>query len=152
MTATYNPALLSNLDKVRFDTGDTDVANAVIQDETISALLAEDGATRFSVSAAVAQAIYSAYQHRVTYDVDGQGERYSDLAKNYAATVALLNSRALAALAAGADEETIAASQAIGGGIMVGGLSRSENIDRANDPDRAANFSPRYTPCPPYRD
>ena len=144
MAATYNPALTTPLDRIRFAVGDTDVAKPFIQDETITALLAEAGATPASVAASVAQNILTTLQHRVTYDVDGQGERWSDAAKAYASTVALLNTKLLAETAAGADEDAIAASEALGGGIMVGGLSRSENVDRSNDPDRAANFSPRY--------
>lgn len=144
MTATFNPGLASDLDRVRFAVGDTDTAKAVIQDETITALLGETGATVASVSASVAQSILTIYQQRVTYDVDGQGERFSDLAKNYAATVALLQQRALAEAAAGADDDAVAASVALGGGIMVGGLKTSENVRRSEDPERAANFSPRY--------
>lgn len=144
MAATFNPALTTPLDKIRFAVGDTDVANPFIQDETIAALLAEAGATPVSVAASVAQNILTTLQQRVTYDVDGQGERWSDAAKAYASTVALLNAKLLAETAAGVDAGAIAASEALGGGIIVGGLSRSENVDRTNDPDRAANFSQRY--------
>lgn len=144
MAATYNPALATDTDRVRFDTGDTDVARAVVQDETIAALLAEAGATRASVSARVAQSILSHYQHQVTYDVDGQGERFSDRAKAYVNTVAMLLARARDEAAAIVVEGNITAGLALGGGIMPQGLSKSENVDRSNDPDRAANFSPRY--------
>ncbi len=144
MAATFNPALTSDLDKVRYAVGDIVPTKAMVQDETITALLGATGATVASVSALVAQGILTQYQQRVSYDVDGEGERFSDLAKNYAATVALLNAKAAAELAAEATDEQVAASVAIGAGIMVGGLSRSRNLDKSEDCDRAANFSPRY--------
>lgn len=144
MAATYNPALATDLDKVRYAVGDTDVANAVIPNETIAALLGIEGATVASVAVAVSQAIWTQYQKRVTYDVDGEGERFSDLAKNYANTVAHLRAVWATEVAAGADEDAVAANVALGGGIIVGGTSVTKNIERASDPDRAANFSPRY--------
>lgn len=139
MTATFNPALTSDLDKIRFAVGDTAVAKAIVQDETIEALLEATGATVASVSALVAQSILTEYQQRVTYDVDGQGERWSDAAKAYASTVSRLVGLA-AAEAAAAETETDAS---LGGGIIVAGISVSSNLDKARDPDRAANYSPR---------
>lgn len=144
MTATFNPNLGTDLDKVRYAVGDTKPDKAMVQDETINALLGVTDATVASVSAQVAQGIWTEYQQRVTYDVDGEGERFSDLAKNYAATVALLNTKAAAELAAGADDDEVAAAVALGGGIIVGGISKAANVRRSEDEDRAANYSPLY--------
>lgn len=143
MSATFNPALTAPLDKIRFAIGDTAVASAIVQDETILSLLAEAGATPASVSASLAQFILTTYQQRVTYDVDGQGERFSDLAKNYVQTVALLQAKADAEAKDNADDDAVAAAVALGGGILVGGLSQSRNRERLCDPDRAANYSAR---------
>lgn len=144
MTATFNPALRTEIDRIRFQVGDTNTAKALIQDETIVALLAEAGATPASVAASVAEHILTIYQQRVTYDVDGQGEHYSDLAKNYPATVARLVGLANAEKAAAVSADKSAALGALGGGIMPMGVSKDANVDRSEDPDRAANYSPRY--------
>lgn len=146
MAATFNPALQTNLDKVRFAVGDTDMSAPIVQNETITALLAEAGATPVSVSASVAQFILTVFQQQVTYDVDGEGERFSDRAKNYATTVALLTKKAADEAAKNASEDVVAATEALGGGIMPMGTSRTSNRERAADPDRAANYSARGWP------
>lgn len=141
MTATFNPALTATLDKIRFDIGDTNVADVVVQDETILAKLAEAGATQASVSASLAHYILTIYSQRVTYDVDGQGARESDRAKNYATVVARLQALADEEAKQNANEEQVAAGVAMGGGIMPMGVSHSANTDRKRDCDRAANYS-----------
>lgn len=143
MTATFNPALTSTLDKIRFDIGDTNVQDPVVQDETILAKLAEAGATQASVSASLAHYVLTIYSQRVTYDVDGQGERFSDMAKNYAAVVARLQALADEEARQSANDDEVAAGVAMGGGIMPMGLSHSGNQDRMRDCDRAANYSAR---------
>lgn len=143
MAATYNPALTSNLDKVRFELGDTTVAAAILQDETINAVLT--GKTVLQASAVLARGIAAQYAQKVDFDVDGEGAKYSQLRKHFAAMAEDLDDRAAAEAAVAADEEAIARSQAIGAGIMVGGLSVRENIAKSEDCDRAANFSPRYS-------
>lgn len=144
MTATYNPDLAATKDKVRFRIGDTDVATADIQDETITTLLAETGATTLSVSVRLLQGLVASYSKKVTYDVDGQGERWSDAAKNFRALLSDLIDELAAETAAGADDEAVGAIVALGGGIMVGGTSVRKNVAKSEDTDRAANYSPRY--------
>lgn len=146
MAATFNPTLQSDLDRVRFAVGDTNPTDAIVQDETITKLLTEAGATPVSVSASVAQYILTIFQQQVTYDVDGEGERFSDRAKSYVATVERLVARANAEAAKNAGADVIAATEALGGGIMPMGTSRSGNRARAADPDRAANYSARGWP------
>lgn len=144
MAATYNPSLTSRKDKVRFYLGDTNVAQALVQDETIEALLAETGATALSVSAFLAQGLVAQFSQAVDYDVDGQGEKRSDLAKNYRAVAADLAARAAAEKAATAGEDVVAATVGMGGGIIVGGVSVRKNVAKSEDADRAANYNPLY--------
>lgn len=42
MSATYDPNLATDMDWVRFQVGDRDVSNALLQDEEINAILAEE--------------------------------------------------------------------------------------------------------------
>jgi hypothetical protein len=51
MTATFDPALGNSISKVRFHVGDTDVNNAMLQDETITALLVSQGTIEKAVIA-----------------------------------------------------------------------------------------------------
>lgn len=144
MAATFNPALTTPKDKVRFRIGDTDVANPDIQDETIAALLAETGASVLSVSLRLVQGLVATYARKVTYDVDGQGERWSDAAKQFRGMALDIADELAAEKAQEATEENVAASVAIGGGIMVGGTSVRKNIAKSEDTDRAANYGARY--------
>lgn len=60
MSATYNPGLLSDLDWVRFLTGDTDTSSAVLSDEEISGLLTEEG-NKYCAAAAVLGYVVAKY-------------------------------------------------------------------------------------------
>lgn len=53
MTFTYNGTLATDLDTVRFWTGDTDEASAWLSDETITALLATQGSVGGAVIAGI---------------------------------------------------------------------------------------------------
>ena len=144
MAATYDPNLATRKDRVRFYLGDTNVAQALIQDETIDVLLAETGATPLSVAAFLAQGIVAQFAQQVDFDVDGQGEKRSALLKNYRTVAADLATRAADEKAGNADQGVVDAMSAMGGGIMVGGISVRKNVAKSEDRDRAANYSPLY--------
>lgn len=145
MAATFQPDLGRPLDEVRQNIGDKNLTKARVQDETITALLGKSGATVLSVSYLLARGILAEYASEVTYDVDGQGERASDRVKGYQIVVDDLAELLAAEIKADAGEEQVAALEAYGGGILVGGLSRRSNVAKTEDDDRAANFSPDYS-------
>lgn len=144
MTATYDPTLAAPKDRVRFHLGDTNVSAALVQDETIMTLLAEGGATPLSVAAFLARGIAAEFAQKVDFDVDGEGAKYSQKRKAFLGLAEDLDDRVAAERAAAADADAIAAGAALGGGIVVCGTSRSENVAGSDDTDRAANFSPLY--------
>lgn len=61
MTATFNPALVAPLDRVRFIVGDIVVATAEVQDETYVALLAANAADENKAALAVADYLLLLY-------------------------------------------------------------------------------------------
>lgn len=140
MTATFSPSLTTPKDKVRQALGDTDPAQALVQDETIDVLLGGSDASVLSVAAELAHNLAAQFARKVTFDVDGQGKRYSDLMEHYRTLAADLAARDRRARASEADADAVAAAEAIGGGIMVGGTSSSDIVDRLRDRDRAANY------------
>jgi|SRR5581483_4183185 len=84
MTATYDPTLAADKDKVRFYIGDTDVANVIFSDEEIVAALAIYD-TPLATAITMADAAASKYARKVSMSVDGLSVNYSDLARNFAA-------------------------------------------------------------------
>lgn len=128
MTATFNPALTDTISRIRFKLGDTDVATADVQDETITALR-QDGKTETAVAAEIAWGLVAKYSKLADTTVDDQLTRYSHVAKNWLAIAERLQQEA--------DDESHTpgpGSPGIGGVIVTG-------IDDCRGP-----FSPSYFP------
>lgn len=72
MTATFNPALVAPLDRVRFIVGDIVVATAEVQDETYTALLTANAADENKAALAVADYLLLLYARQPdTVEVTG---------------------------------------------------------------------------------
>jgi len=61
MPATFNPDLSDPVSRVRLDLGDTDVAAAMLEDETITAMLARHGADERLATISLASALVARY-------------------------------------------------------------------------------------------
>lgn len=70
MTATYNPALPADLDKVRFLVGDTVVSDAQVTDEEIAGALALTSSV-YAAAAAVADALAAKYSSKTSVAISG---------------------------------------------------------------------------------
>lgn len=81
MTATFNPALDSALSRVRFALGDTDVATAEVQDETINYYLVNQSLTEKAALAKLARGIANKYARLADTTMDDQLTRYSHVFK-----------------------------------------------------------------------
>jgi hypothetical protein len=74
VSATYDPTLLSALDRLRFLLGDTDTAAALLPDETYTAMLASKGADETLAAIALADALIARFAQLATRkSVDGAG-------------------------------------------------------------------------------
>jgi ABC-type phosphate transport system ATPase subunit len=89
MSATYTNTLLTDLNKVRFFIQDTDVANALLQDEEISAMITLYGSYK-SASIACCNVLGSKYSGSATkkkignleISMEDVSKKYYDLAKS----------------------------------------------------------------------
>ncbi|AKU43433.1 hypothetical protein CPT_Sansa29 [Caulobacter phage Sansa] len=140
MAANYDPSLTSDLDKVRFRVGDVDVANALVPDETIEALLQASGASVLSVAADLASMLAAKYANSVDTDLDNQGFKYSQRAKQFSELAARLRAEDAAARVVIPPNEDPTDRVAMGGGVIALGTSTSEVIDALNDPENLDNF------------
>lgn len=93
MTATYSPALDNAISRVRQFYGDTDVTQAKIQDETITAYLT-GGRSELGTAAQLCRDLAARYADRVTTGLDRQQTLNDQLYKHYTDMAALLEKRA----------------------------------------------------------
>lgn len=142
MAATYNPGLVTDRDKIRFRLGDVNIDKALVPDETIMALLAVSGATVLSVAGDLAASIAAQYAQKVDTDLDNQGLKYSQLAKQFTDLAARLRAEdrvaRLEVVTGGNNEDLIA----MGGGILASGTSTSERRAARCDPENLDNYHP----------
>jgi len=82
VTATYDPTLPTDADRVRLLTGDTDTDNARFSDEEIDALLVSPGGV-YSTCAALFDGLAAQYSTRVDLSVDGFSTKSGMLAENF---------------------------------------------------------------------
>ena len=82
MTWTFDPALPTDKDRVRFYIGDTDTTDQQVQDETIEATLV-DYSNPLLAAAVICRSLAAQYGREVTYKAGDVSENSSDLAKFY---------------------------------------------------------------------
>ncbi len=114
MAATFNPSLATPLDRVRQLIGDTTVASAKIQDETISAYLARP-LSEHGAASLLAYVLAAKYAGMADVTVDDQLTRASHLYEHYTK----LGDRLAKQDAA---KPNPSAGDAYGGGIIVTGV------------------------------
>jgi hypothetical protein len=90
----YSTAIVSDLDKVRFYTGDTDSAAPIFSDEEITGALTIYG-TSIQTAIGMADAMAAKYARRITMTIDGATFDYSNLAKQFAELGERLREQAL---------------------------------------------------------
>jgi hypothetical protein len=112
MTWTYNPALTTNKDKVRFLVRDVDSTSPLLQDEEILGILEMEGAAR-RAAATCAESLAAHFGQLETTLTDDLGVTvtYSDRATFYTKLAATLRSRANIAVAPTAGGITISSKQ-----------------------------------------
>jgi phage terminase large subunit-like protein len=133
MTATFDPALATPKDRVRQKLGDTVVANALVQDETIAYYLTTEALSETYTAARLARDLAAQFAREVSFTVDGQGQKDGDLSRQFEALAERLEAQAATEAAA------VAAGGSYTGGIVVTGATADEVIDARWDPARAAN-------------
>lgn len=85
----------SNLDKVRFLIGDTDVtSDPQLTDAEINAMLTDNAGNAYSAAIACVEALISKYSRKVTKSVGDLSISYSDIVGNYRELLAGLRRRA----------------------------------------------------------
>ncbi len=95
MSWTYDPAMASDRDKVRFRLGDTVEAGALLQDEEIDGLLADAGSvTNATIAGADALAMRFASLAQSKTDDIGQSVNYGDRSARYRALADRLRANA----------------------------------------------------------
>ena len=95
MSWTYDPAMASDRDKVRFRLGDTVEAGALLQDEEIDVLLADAGSvTNATIAGADALAMRFASLAQSKTDDIGQSVNYGDRSARYRALADRLRANA----------------------------------------------------------
>lgn len=119
MTATFDPTLNSAISRIRFALGDTDVATAEVQDETINYYLTTQMMTEKAALAALARGIANKYARLADVTVDDQLTRYSHVYKAWDAIATKFE-------AAAAEEAATPGSETVGttlySGIVVNGI------------------------------
>jgi hypothetical protein len=140
MSATYDPNLISEIDNVRFRLGDIDVSNARVPNETIEALLSASGASVLSVASKLARSLAAQYAAKVDTDLDNQGFKWSQLAKQFTALASELAAEDAAERLDVKEEGDLSQRLAMGGGIMVSGADVSSQYEALADPEFAGNF------------
>lgn len=90
MTATFDPALGNAISRVRFNLGDTSVANAMLQDETINYFLVSQSMSEGDATAALARGLLVQYGAQPTSVrlPDGTSADFSERVKQWQAVVA----------------------------------------------------------------
>lgn len=125
MVWTYNSALATTRDQVRFLVQDTNTSNKLLDDSEVDWMLTQETNIYFA-AAALADALSAKYAGVKSIDVDGLSVDYSGLSDRYAALAARLRRQA----------------QASAGGIglpFVSGVSVSEMNSINSDTDRVPN-------------
>lgn len=89
MPASYDPTLASAMDLVRFLLGDTDVTNALLEDEEITALLETYGSADYTAAAA-ARSLSARFAGQVDKAVGDLKISFSQKAEQYAALAVTL--------------------------------------------------------------
>jgi len=126
MTASYDPTLPTDRDKVRLLIGDTDTASPKFQDSEIDAILVAQPNTYYA-SAQLLDSLAAKYATTVSINVDGFSTSGSDIAKAYRDMAARYRAQAPLAGAGGLAVP------------FVGGISVSEIESIASDEDRTPN-------------
>lgn len=122
MTATYSTSLTTDIDKVRFLIGDTDVSNAVVSNEEITGLVTLMGSV-YLAAAQAADGLAGKYSRSVSFAVEGLRIENTQKYEHYRGLAQTL--RAQASLASGGL-----------GTPFVGGVSKSAMDTVDDDPDR----------------
>lgn len=135
MTATFNPDLSTPKDKVRQKLGDTDTANALVQDETIAAYLTGENMTPTGAAARLARELAARFARDTDFTVDGQGQK--DGAR-FAQFTALADQLDIMATNEGGAFNPVEGGVSAGG-IYVSGATSDDVIDARWDLDRASN-------------
>ena len=135
MTATFNPALTTDKDKVRQKLGDTDTAKALVQDETIQVYLTTDNMTPTGAAARLARELAARFARDTDFTVDGQGQKDGARFAQFTALADQLD--VMAANEGGAYVQVEGATA--DGGIYVSGATSDDVLDARWDLDRAAN-------------
>lgn len=131
MPATFNPDLSTPISRVRQAIGDTDIANALVQDETITYYLASK--SELSTAAQLARDLAAKFAQDVDTTVDGQGERSSQRVRHFQELAQRLEREALAASPA------VPASPTSFAGIAVFGTTAAEVEAARCDPTHPSN-------------
>lgn len=98
MATTYNPNLADRISRVRQFIGDTDIAAAEIQDETITYYLDTGGLSELGAASRLAWDLSAKYAKRADVDVDDQLQRFSQTSKQYAELARILGAQAAAGI------------------------------------------------------
>jgi hypothetical protein len=126
MTATYDPTLAGDADKVRFLVGDTNVDSAQVSDEEIGGALDLAG-TVYEAAAVVADALAGKYSSKTSIAISGLiSVSQEQKAQAYRVLASRLRAQAASAGAGGI------------GSPFVGGISRSAEETVEADTDRTA--------------
>lgn len=89
MAATFDPALTDALDRLRFRLGDTDTTNALLPDETITALLTLHSDDEDLAALALARGLIQRYaQEPTSVSVDGMSVSWGERVESWRALVA----------------------------------------------------------------
>lgn len=128
MTATYDPNLTDDEDKVRLLTGDTDTSNPRFSDEEITAALAATGDSIYLACAYLFDGLAAKYALTASISVDGYSRQSGKFIDNFTKLANRFRAQA--------------ATQGAGGlgAPFVGGISESEIETQREDSDRVPNY------------
>lgn len=83
MTFTYTGALSTNVEKVRFEIGDIDSANALCTDEEITYKLGENGDNILDTCADICEALAVRFARQADFSMDNQSVKLSQKSLAY---------------------------------------------------------------------
>ncbi len=142
MTATYAATIPTAKDAVRLELGDTDVGNALLQDEEITYFLGLEGEVVLLAAARGAGALAGRFARLVSRSTGDTSVEAQQVYEHYTALAAALTRRAVTSSGAAVP--------------YAAGLTESDVATREGDPDRVRPFFTRRTgdnpPWPPADD
>lgn len=136
MAATFNPSLSDAISRVRQMLGDTVVASALIEDETIEAYLTSRG--ELATAAQLARDLSARYANQIDTDVDGQAQRNSQRFRHFKELAAQLEAQAQA------ETKVTTAGSTSFYGVAAFGTTAAEVTDARDDCTRAENAPTRW--------